>query len=198
MKKFVKQGEKELGVVVSVDSDEAVVGMYNVTNGASYFIDGEEINGIKVGAYAILKQGRNRIVVTVLSEKVRDQLNTINSKEFDNRFHAQSIQRIVRVKSQGVIKEGQFSVTSSTVPMVGNVLVSASSEDIAAIFSRGVDEEKSVTIGRSLMENQPIRIPINDFLLRISVFSAIREAVNQILCINFILNYSILRMVMLL
>ena len=163
MKKFVKQGEKELGVVVSVDSDEAVVGMYNVTNGASYFIDGEEINGIKVGAYAILKQGRNRIVVTVLSEKVRDQLNTINSKEFDNRFHAQSIQRIVRVKSQGVIKEGQFSVTSSTVPMVGNVLVSASSEDIAAIFSRGVDEEKSVTIGRSLMENQPIRIPINDF-----------------------------------
>lgn len=198
MKKFVKQGEKELGVVVSVDSDEAVVGMYNVTNGASYFIDGEEINGIKVGAYAILKQGRNRIVVTVLSEKVRDQLNTINSKEFDNRFHAQSIQRIVRVKSQGVIKEGQFSVTSSTVPMVGNVLVSASSEDIAAIFSRGVDEEKSVTIGRSLMENQPIRIPINDFFLHISVFSAIREAVNQILCTNFILNYSVLRMVMLL
>lgn len=82
MKKFVKQGEKELGVVVSVDSDEAVVGMYNVTNGASYFIDGEEINGIKVGAYAILKQGRNRIVVTVLSEKVRDQLNTINSNEY--------------------------------------------------------------------------------------------------------------------
>lgn len=99
----------------------------------------------------------------IIAGKVRDQLNTINSKEFDNRFHAQSIQRIVRVKSQGVIKEGQFSVTSSTVPMVGNVLVSASSEDIAAIFSRGVDEEKSVTIGRSLMENQPIRIPINDF-----------------------------------
>ena len=159
----MKLGEKELGVVVSVDANEAVVGMYNVTNGASYFIDGEEVNGIKVGAYAILKQERNRIVVTVLSEKVRDQLNTINSKEFDNRFHAQSIQRIVKVKSQGVIKEGQFSVTSSTVPMVGNILVSASSEDIAAIFSRGVDEEKSVTIGRSLMENQPIRIPINDF-----------------------------------
>lgn len=175
MKKFVKQGEKELGVVVSVDSDEAVVGMYNVTNGASYFIDGEEINGIKVGAYAILKQGRNRIVVTVLSEKVRDQLNTINSKEFDNRFHAQSIQRIVRVKSQGVIKEGQFSVTSSTVPMVGNVLVSASSEDIAAIFSRGVDEEKSVTIGRSLMENQPIRIPINDFFASKNVDTECKE-----------------------
>lgn len=70
MKKFVKQGEKELGVVVSVDSDEAVVGMYNVTNGASYFIDGEEINGIKVGAYAILKQGRNRIVVTVFHTKM--------------------------------------------------------------------------------------------------------------------------------
>lgn len=69
----------------------------------------------------------------------------------------------MKVKSQGVIKEGHFSVTSSTVPMVGNVLVSASSEDIAAIFSRGVEKEKSVTIGRSLMENQPIRIPINDF-----------------------------------
>ena len=77
----MKLGEKELGVVVSVDSDEATVGMYNVTNGASYFMDGEEVNGIKVGAYAILKQGRNRIVVTVLSEKVRDQLNTINSSE---------------------------------------------------------------------------------------------------------------------
>lgn len=53
----MKLGEKELGVVVSVDSDEAIVGMYNVTNGASYFMDGEEVNGIKVGAYAILKQG---------------------------------------------------------------------------------------------------------------------------------------------
>lgn len=159
----MKLGEKELGVVVSVDSDEAIVGMYNVTNGASYFMDGEEVNGIKVGAYAILKQGRNRIVVTVLSEKVRDQLNTINSKEFDNRFHAQSIQRIVKVKSQGVIKDGYFSVTSSVVPMVGNVLVSASSDDIAAIFSRGVNKAESVAIGRSIMENQPIRIPINGF-----------------------------------
>lgn len=46
----MKLGEKELGVVVSVDSDEATVGMYNVTNGASYFMDGEEVNGIKVGA----------------------------------------------------------------------------------------------------------------------------------------------------
>lgn len=110
-----------------------------------------------------LNRGRNRIVVTVLSEKVRDQLNTINSKEFDNRFHAQSIQRIVKVKSQGVIKDGHFSVTSSVVPMVGNVLVSASSDDIAAIFSRGVNKAGSVAIGRSIMENQPIRIPINDF-----------------------------------
>lgn len=130
----MEQSEKELGVVVSVDADEATIGMYNVTNGTSFFMDGEEINGIKVGAYAILKQGRNRIVVTVLSEKVRDQLNTINSKEFDNRFHAQSIQRIVKVRSQGVIKDGHFSLTSAVVPMVGNVLVSASSEDIADIF----------------------------------------------------------------
>ena len=42
----MKLGEKELGVVVSVDANEAVVGMYNVTNGASYFMDGEEINGL--------------------------------------------------------------------------------------------------------------------------------------------------------
>lgn len=159
----MERSEKELGVVMSVDADEATIGMYNVTNGTSFFMDGEEINGIKVGAYAILKQGRNRIVVTVLSEKVRDQLNTINSKEFDNRFHAQSIQRIVKVRSQGVIKDGHFSLTSAVVPMVGNVLVSASSEDIADIFSRGVKECESVTIGRSLMENQPIRIPVNDF-----------------------------------
>lgn len=159
----MEQSEKELGVVVSVDADEATIGMYNVTNGTSFFMDGEEINGIKVGAYAILKQGRNRIVVTVLSEKVRDQLNTINSKEFDNRFHAQSIQRIVKVRSQGVIKDGHFSLTGAVVPMVGNVLVSASSEDIADIFSRGVKECESVIIGRSLMENQPIRIPVNDF-----------------------------------
>ena len=81
VEEVVEQSEKELGVVVSVDADEATIGMYNVTNGTSFFMDGEEINGIKVGAYAILKQGRNRIVVTVLSEKVRDQLNTINSKE---------------------------------------------------------------------------------------------------------------------
>ena len=37
----MERSEKELGVVVSVDADEATIGMYNVTNGTSFFMDGE-------------------------------------------------------------------------------------------------------------------------------------------------------------
>lgn len=155
--------EYPLGVVIAVDSDISTIGLYNVANESRFIIDGEIIAGIQVGAFAIVKQGRIRIVSKIIAEKVVDQQNSTNSKEFDNRFHASTIQRIIKVKAQGVIVDGRFNVTTSNTPMVGNEIVSATPEDLSHIFSLGVGESESIPIGETLLEKIPIRIPINQF-----------------------------------
>lgn len=144
--------EYPLGVVIAVDSDISTIGLYNVANESRFIIDGEIIAGIQVGAFAIVKQGRIRIVSKIIAEKVVDQQNSTNSKEFDNRFHASTIQRIIKVKAQGVIVDGRFNVTTSNTPMVGNEIVSATPEDLSHIFSLGVGESESIPIGETLLE----------------------------------------------
>ena len=165
VKKLVNDSLPAIGVVVAVDTDVATVGVYNVINDPSFIVNGELISGVRVGAFLLVKQGRFRIVTKVVSEKVRDQQNTIKSTEFDNRFKPESIQRILRLKVQGVIDgDSHFEITTSKVPMVGNEVYSATENDLAAILAvPGEDKNKSILIGNSILEGLPVYLPIDAF-----------------------------------
>lgn len=153
---------KKLGVIVGVDGDISQVGMYNMSNDAQHIWYGEVLAGPKVGAFLTVNQNDIKIITSVSSEKVFDQQNTLRSLEFDNRFHKDSINRIITLKTKGVIEDGKFQVTSRYVPMIGNEITLTTKEELEIIY--GIEDgEAKIYIGKSILEEQPINIPINKF-----------------------------------
>lgn len=161
---------KKLGVIVGVDGDISQVGMYQLSNDAEYLWYGDVLQGAKIGAYLTILQNNVKIIASVVTEKVADQQNTIRSTEFDNRFSKNSINRIVHLKTKGVIENGEFKVTSQYVPMIGNEVCITSKQDLELIY--GINEsEPTISIGKSILEGQVVPLSINKiFASHIGVF----------------------------
>lgn len=153
---------KKLGVVVGVDGSISQVGMYTMSNDSQLLWQGDILNGPKIGAFLTINQNDVKLIATVSSEKVIDQMNTVRSVEFDNRFRKDSINRVISLKTKGVIEKNKFHVTSQYVPMVGNEVTLTTKEELDLIFGLKPNEE-SICIGNSLLEGRPINIPINKF-----------------------------------
>lgn len=153
---------KKLGVIVGVDGDISQVGMYSLTNDSQIIWYGDILTGPKVGAFLTINQNDVKIIATVSSEKILDQQNTVRSQEFDNRYHKNSINRIIFLKTKGVIEDGKFQVTSQYVPMIGNEITLTTKEELDIIFGIESNEE-SIYIGKSILEGQVIDLPINKF-----------------------------------
>lgn len=153
---------KKLGVIVGVDRSISQVGMYSMSNDSQLIWYWDVLTGPRIGAFLTINQNDIKIIATVSSEKVVDQQNTVRSVEFDNRFHKNSVNRIINLKTKGVIEENKFQVTSQYVPMIGNEVTLTTKEELDLIFGLEFGED-SIYIGKSLLEGQPINIPINKF-----------------------------------
>lgn len=166
----MKSNIKKLGVIVGVDGDISQVGMYQLSNDAEYLWYGDVLQGAKIGAYLTILQNNVKIIASVVTEKVADQQNTIRSTEFDNRFSKNSINRIVHLKTKGVIENGEFQVTSQYVPMIGNEVCITSKKDLELIY--GINKsEPTISIGKSILEGQVVPLSINKiFASHIGVF----------------------------
>lgn len=166
----MKSNIKKLGVIVGVDGDISQVGMYHLSNDAEYLWYGDVLQGAKIGAYLTILQNNVKIIASVVTEKVADQQNTIRSTEFDNRFSKNSINRIVHLKTKGVIENGEFQVTSQYVPMIGNEVCITSKKDLELIY--GIDKsEPTISIGKTILEGQVVPLSINKiFASHIGVF----------------------------
>ncbi|HEE9035377.1 ATP-binding protein [Bacillus thuringiensis] len=154
--------KKTLGVITSVEGDVSHVGMYSMSNDAEFIWYGEILTGPKIGAYLTINQNEIKIIATVSNEKVIDQQNSIKSTEFDNRYSKNSINRIISLKTKGVIAAGNFQVTSQYVPMIGNEVSLTSINELKIIYGIETDEP-TIKIGKSILENQPIQLSINKF-----------------------------------
>lgn len=162
--------DKYIGIVISVDSAIAEVAMYDMVNDANILWEGQVLPGPKVGSFISILQGNVRIIAKVISEKIIDQQNSIGSKEFDNRYSKDSINRVIKAKSIGTVKGGNFQVTSRYVPMVGNKVSWISQEDYAAMYALG-ENVPSLRIGEDLLGDQEVNIPIDRiFASHIGVF----------------------------
>lgn len=154
--------KKTLGVITSVEGDVSQVGMYSMSNDAEFIWYGEILTGPKIGAYLTINQNEIRIIATVSNEKVIDQQNSIKSSEFDNRYSKNSINRIISLKTKGVIEAGKFQVTSQYVPMIGNEVTLTTLDELKIIY--GIENnEPTIKLGKSILENQPIQLSINKF-----------------------------------
>ena len=166
----MKSNIKKLGVIVGVDGDISQVGMYHLSNDAEYLWYGDVLQGAKIGAYLTILQNNVKIIASVITEKVADQQNTIRSTEFDNRFSKNSINRIVHLKTKGVIENGEFQVTSQYVPMIGNEVCITSKKDLELIYGIN-DAEPTISIGKSILEGQVVPLSINKiFASHVGIF----------------------------
>ena len=165
-----KTMNRNLGVIVNVDGSISQVGMYELSNEPQILWDGELLNGPKVGALLTILQNDIKIIAKVINEKIIDQQNTVKSEEFDNRYHKNSVNRIVSLKTQGIIEDNQFKITGSYVPMIGNEVTITSKEDIDLIY--GVKKDDPVIpIGKTIFENKRLNVPINElFASHIGIF----------------------------
>lgn len=153
---------KKLGVITAVDGNLSEVGMYSMSNDVEFIWYGEVLVGPKIGAYLTINQNDIKIIVSVSDEKIIDQQNSIKSKEFDNRYSKNSINRILSLKIKGVIESGRFQVTSQYVPMIGNEVSLTMLDELKIIY--GIESnESTIKIGQSILENQPIQLSINKF-----------------------------------
>lgn len=158
----MEKPRKKLGVIVGVDSNISQVGMYNMSNDAEFIWYGDILTGPKIGAFLTINQNDIKIIASVSTEKVVDQQNTIRSTEFDNRYSKNSINRLITLKTKGVIEGNKFQVTSQYVSMIGNEVTLTTQDELKIIY--GVEcNEPTIKIGKSILERQPIQLPINSF-----------------------------------
>lgn len=167
---MITLNSKKIGVIVEVDGIYAKVGMYNETNEAEFLWNGEILTGPKVGAYLTINQGMVKIIATVFSEKIIDNQNSANSDEFNNTFSKNTINRIISLKVKGVINNNKFSVSSEYVPMIGNIVSLTTKKELNIIYGLS-DNTDAILIGKSLLEEYPIYLPINTiFASHIGIF----------------------------
>lgn len=167
---MITLNSKKIGVIVEVDGIYAKVGMYNETNEAEFLWNGEILTGPKVGAYLTINQGMVKIIATVFSEKIIDNQNSANSDEFNNTFSKNTINRIISLKVKGVINNNKFSVSSEYVPMIGNIVSLTTKKELNIIYGLS-DNTDTILIGKSLLEEYPIYLPINTiFASHIGIF----------------------------
>lgn len=153
---------KRVGVIVEVNNQVSKVGVYSLLNDDSIIWKGEILSGIKVGAYLTINQNDVKIITMVSSEKVVDQQNTANSDVFDNRFQKDTIYRIVEIQTKGVIENNKFKITSKYTPMIGNEVSLTTNEELSKIYGLKEDD-KTIVIGKTIMEEYSVKIPIDKF-----------------------------------
>lgn len=161
---------KKIGVIVCVEGTLAQVGLYDATNDSKIIWKGKILSGPQVGAFLTINQNDVKIVATVVSEKINDQLNSSKSVEFDNRFQKNTVNRILTLKVKGVICNSKYYITSKYVPMIGNEVSITTQDELNIIF--GIDNKhESINIGTTLLEGIKINIPINKiFASHIGIF----------------------------
>ena len=167
---MITLNSKKIGVIVEVDGIYAKVGMYNETNDAEFIWDGEILTGPKVGAYLTINQGMAKIIATVSSEKIIDNQNNVGDNDYDNTFSKNTINRIISLKVKSVINNNRFSISSEYVPMIGNVVSLTTKKELNVIYGLS-DNTDAVLIGKSLLEEYPIHLPIDSiFASHIGIF----------------------------
>ncbi len=167
---MITLNSKKIGGIVEVDGIYAKVGMYNETNDAEFIWNGEILTGPKVGAYLTINQGMVKIIATVSSEKIIDNQNNVGDNDYDNTFSKNTINRIISLKVKGVINNNRFSISSEYVPMIGNVVSLTTKKELNIIYGLSTNTDV-VLIGKSLLEEYPINLPINSiFASHIGIF----------------------------
>lgn len=156
----------EIGIVVEVRGFQCKIATFDNTNHATFIQNGELIKNVSVNSFIIISQGFVNIVARIVSESIWDNQSNARDYNLDRRFSKNTIKRILEVQTIGYLKQGKFCSGASFLPMIGNICSIPSAEDVNRIYINNYSDElneTTVEIGESLVEQNPIKLPVNLF-----------------------------------
>jgi len=156
----------DIGIVVEVNGFVVKVATFDNSNHSTFIYNGSLIKNVSVNSFVIISQGFIKIVARINSESIWDNLNKFKEYKLDNRFSKDTIKRVIELQTVGYIKNDKFFSGASFLPMIGNVCKIPTNEEINQIYINNYISEGndySVTIGKSLNENNHILLPVNLF-----------------------------------
>ncbi|HCJ6662278.1 TPA: ATP-binding protein [Citrobacter freundii] len=123
----------------------------------TYIYDGKLYRGVSINEYIVIKKGFHEIVGKIEGEEI------IEKKSYNQEQpNADKYDRFIDLKIIGYVQDNKFQSGIKYLPMIQDSLYLASDTLISAIYTFGGNiDSKSITIGKSLLEDIAIRIPIN-------------------------------------
>jgi uncharacterized protein len=156
----------DIGIVVEVNGFVGKVATFDNANHSTFIHNGSLIKNVSVNSFVIISQGFIKIVARIISESVWDNLNKSKEYKFDTRFSKDTIKRVIELQTIGYIKNDKFYSGASFLPMIGNSCKIPTTEEINQIYINNYmldGNGYSISIGKSLNENNDILLPVNLF-----------------------------------
>lgn len=158
--------ELEVGIVVEVAGMISKIATFDSSNHVTFINNGEIVKNVSINSFIIIQQGYIKIIGRINAETIWDSQNNLKNYHLDNRFLKNSIRRILDVQTIGYISKGRFYVGSAYFPMIGNICLIPTSNEVMQIylnsFENGTDDI-SILVGKSTNEQNDINLPVNLF-----------------------------------
>lgn len=156
----------EIGIIVEVNGFISKIATFDNTNHSTFIQNGNLIKNVSVNSFVVISQGFIKIIARINSETVWDINNNFKEYNLDQRFSKSTIKRVLEVQTIGYIKQNKFYSGASFLPMIGNLCSIPNNDDINKIYINNYAEETdgiSINIGKSLIEQNIIKLPVNLF-----------------------------------
>ncbi|EMF7564971.1 ATP-binding protein [Serratia marcescens] len=123
----------------------------------TYIHDGSLYRGVAINEFIVIKKGYHDIIGKIEGEEI------IEKKFFDESMpNNDKFDRFIDIKIIGYILDGKFRSGIKYLPMIQDELHLISDELISAIYAfDGKIDSKKILIGKSLLEEIPVHIPVN-------------------------------------
>lgn len=146
-----------IGYVTSVRgaSVRAIVhpNLYQTT----YIHDGCLYRGVAINEFIVIKKGYHDIIGKIEGEEILEKKSLDNSKPNNEKYD-----RFIDIKIIGYVLDDKFHSGIKYLPMIQDELHLISDELISAIYTfEGRVNSKKILIGKSLLEEIPVHIPVN-------------------------------------
>lgn len=123
----------------------------------TYIYGGKLYRGVSINEYIVIKKGYHEIVGKIEGEEIIEK--KVYNQEQPN---SERYDRFIDLKIIGYVQDNYFQPGIKYLPMIQDGLYLASDTLISAIYTfSGKIDSKSITVGKSLLEDIPIKIPVN-------------------------------------
>ena len=146
-----------VGYVTQVKGTMVVAKVDHSLYQSTYFHHGKILRGIAINEFVLIRKGYQDIVGKIIGEEIVENFNArqdeIEQKKYD---------RFIELSILGYFFEERFHSGIKFLPMINDQLYLISDEKISEIYNfRKSKDTPLIDIGKSILEELPISIPIN-------------------------------------